>query len=136
MSLLKQVLHFWKSIAIILVILYLSFAPPSTFKEVPAFEYEDKLIHFLMYLGLTVFLIYDFGKWKKYSTHFTAFVICCVVLPIVLGGKVEIIQQYFFPPRTAEWIDWFSDIAGVFVAWAGMSLLNLAPGLSAIKVEK
>lgn len=116
------IFRFWKSIIITLGILYLSFAPPSTFNGVPSFNYEDKLVHFLLYSGLTCLLIYDFNKNRNYTK--LAFVLICIAFPIILGGLVEILQPLYFAPRTAEWFDWFSDIAGVLVGWLSMHFLR------------
>jgi len=107
----------WKSISIAIIILYLSFAPQSTFKAAPKIEHLDKVVHFLMYLGLTFFLIYDFRNRKKSNAYTRAFIFLCIILPCIFGGWVEIMQQQFFPPRTAEWGDWFCDMAGVLVGW-------------------
>ena len=117
-------LNYWKSIIIISVILYLSFAPPSTFKGVPAFENEDKIIHMLMYGGLTWMLIFEFKQYakKNFMSAFAFFGIC-IFLPIFIGGAVEILQPMYFAPRTAEWFDWFSDITGVLVGWSVYQLI-------------
>ena len=125
MSLLKILLHYWKSIIVIACILYLSFAPPSTFNGVPTFENEDKLVHLLMYLGLTGILIFDFNRdtTQKTTNHF-AFVLICLIFPIFLGGAVEILQPMYFAPRSAEWFDWFTDIAGVFIGWFVMKMID------------
>ncbi|MDP4239279.1 MAG: VanZ family protein [Bacteroidota bacterium] len=124
MKLRKFIFHYWKSIIIISGILYLSFAPPSTFNGVPSFENEDKLVHIIMYMGLTGVLIFDFKKYAKNNPKPTfAFVITCLLFPIILGGAVEILQPLYFAPRTAEWSDWFSDSAGVLVGWLVMSLV-------------
>ena len=106
---------YWKSLIIISGILYLSFAPPSTFKGVPSFENEDKLVHLIMYAGLTCFLIFDFRQYAKNKTlSVLAFILICLLFPVFLGGAVEILQPVFFAPRTAEWFD---DIAGVMLGW-------------------
>ena len=118
-------LYYWKSILIIAVILYLSFASPSTFKGVPSFEFEDKLVHLLMYGGLTGFLILDFRQYSRYfQTTGITYILICLALPVILGGAVEIIQPAFFAPRTAEWMDWVSDITGVLSGWFIMSLIT------------
>ena len=117
---------YWKSILIISGILYLSFAPPSTFKGVPSFENEDKLVHIIMYGGLTCVLIFDFRKYaKKYQLSTLAFILICLLTPVILGGVVEILQPMYFAPRTAEWLDWFSDITGVLLGWLAMKLIVL-----------
>jgi len=128
MKLVKILFRYWESITIVLVILYLSFAPPSTFKGVPSFEYEDKLVHLLLYAGLTCVLIFDFRKYAKDNNISKwAFALICLILPIFLGGAVEILQPIYFAPRTAEWFDWFSDILGTFFGWSAMILLKLTP---------
>ena len=119
------ILYYWKSIIIIAVILYLSFASPSTFNGIPAFEYEDKLVHLFMYGGLTGALIIDFRQYARYhQTTVISFILICLALPVFLGGAVEIIQPTFFAPRTAEWLDWVSDITGVLSGWFFMSLIT------------
>ena len=120
--------NFWKSIAIMGCILYLSFAPPSEFKDIPTFKHEDKLVHLLMYFGLVLILMLDFSSaFKKRNIKFLVFVSLCTIFPIVLGGLVEIFQPMFFAPRTASWFDWFADIAGVLIAWGGMYLMKKTP---------
>lgn len=128
MKFIKILLRYWESITIALVILYLSFAPPTTFDKVPSFNYEDKLVHLLLYAGLTCVLMYDFRKYAKISnTSKWTFVLVCLILPIFLGGAVEILQPIYFAPRTAEWADWLSDILGALLGWGAMALLKLTP---------
>ena len=119
------IFNFWKSLIITAGILYLSFAPPSTFNGIPTFENEDKLVHLLMYAGLTCTLIFDFWKYYKSITYKTlSFILICLVFPIILGGAIEIIQPTYFAPRTADWFDWFSDILGILLGLLFMQLLK------------
>jgi VanZ family protein len=128
MKLIKIVFRYWESIAIAFLILYLSFAPPTTFDKVPSFTYEDKLVHLLLYAGLTCVLIFDYRKYvKSNQSNKYLFLFTCMILPVLLGGAVEILQPMYFAPRTAEWIDWFSDIAGTLLGWGVMHLLKLTP---------
>jgi len=123
----KKFLHtYWKSILIISGILYLSFAPPSEFKGIPTFENEDKLVHIIMYGGLTCVLIFDFRLYARNNPLSSlAFILICLLTPVILGGVVEILQPLYFAPRTAEWFDWFSDITGVLLGWLVMKLVVL-----------
>ena len=117
--------QYWESLIISLGILYLSFAPPSTFNGVPSFAYEDKLVHLLLYSGLTFILIFDFHKRNKHiNIKSLPFLFTCIITPILLGGLVEILQPIYFAPRTAEWFDWFSDIAGTLLGLLGVRLLK------------
>ena len=120
-----HIFRYWESVLITLGILYLSFAPPSTFSGVPSFTNEDKLVHLCLYAGLTGMLIFDFWKYaKRNNTNRLGFILICLVFPVVLGGAVEILQPMYFAPRTAEWFDWFSDITGVLIGWQCMRLLR------------
>ena len=117
--------QYWESLIIIAGILYLSFAPPSTFNGVPSFTYEDKLVHLLLYSGLTFILIFDFHKRNKHiNIKSLSFLFICIFTPILLGGLVEILQPIYFAPRTAEWFDWFSDIAGTLLGLFSARLLK------------
>jgi len=119
------ILYYWKSILVIAVIFYLSFASPATFNGIPTFEYEDKLVHLFMYGGLTGVLMIDFRQFARYfQTTVLSFILICLALPVILGGAIEILQPIFFPPRTADWLDWFSNISGVLSGWFLMSFIT------------
>jgi VanZ family protein len=125
MKIIHFILYFWKSIVVICIILYLSFAPPSTFNGIPTFKNEDKLVHILMYAGLTGALIFEFRRYAKTNTiSIVAFILICLLFPVFLGGAVEILQPMYFAPRTAEWFDWFSDITGMLIGWTGMRFIT------------
>lgn len=111
---------YWKSFFVVMCILYLSFASPSTFKKIPTFDNEDKLVHILMYAGLTAVLIFDFRNHKKENNLCSIFVFACLLFPSILGGIIEIIQPTFFAPRTGSWGDFLADIIGVFAGWLFM----------------
>lgn len=117
-------LTYWKSIIIVVGILYLSFAPPSTFKALPVFKHADKIVHFCMFFALTVVLIYDYSRTYKSIFKGASFYLICFVAPIVLGGVIEIMQGAFFYPRTASWFDWLADIVGVLLGAGLMYLIS------------
>jgi VanZ family protein len=127
MKFLKILFRYWESLITTFVILYLSFTPPTTFDKVPSFTYEDKLVHLFLYAGLTCVLMFDFRKYANNNSSKWTFVLVCLLLPVFLGGAVEILQPIYFAPRTAEWIDWISDILGALLGWGTMALLKLTP---------
>jgi len=116
--------NYWKSILFTLLILYLSFAKPASFKDINVINLTDKTAHYLIYVAYGVILIFDFLRKNKNSYSTFAFILYCILFPIMLGGVIEIVQETFFKPRAAEWIDWLADIFGIFTAWALMSLLK------------
>lgn len=122
MLIINTLKNYWKSLIIVAVILHLSFASPSEFKQIPTFENEDKLVHFLMYAGLAIALIYDYQRAKT-NNSLILYRLICIVFPIFLGGIIEILQPIYFAPRTASWLDWVADILGVLAGWLIMEAL-------------
>jgi len=108
---------YWESILVIIGILYLSFAPPSSFESAPEFPHADKIMHVAMYFVLTVVLIYGFWKRNKGQFRLRKFVCVCILFPVLLGGIVEVFQELFFKPRSADWFDWLADGIGVLFAY-------------------
>lgn len=114
---LRTIQNYWKSVLMVTIILYLSFAPPSDFKAVPKINIAnfDKFVHFILYILLAIILIIDLLKTTKTAVPKTRFIIQCLLFPIVMGGFIELAQDQWFYPRTAEWIDWISDILGTSI---------------------
>jgi len=104
-----------------LIIMYLSFTPMSTFKGIPTVKFEDKFVHFLIYVLYSVVLVWDMKKAGV--TKKTEIVLIAVVYPILFGGFIEIMQETFFKPRSAEWLDWFADIAGALLGYLIANLI-------------
>ncbi len=109
----KYIIAYWKSLLVMLVILYLTFAPSSTFDGVPRFRHADKVVHFVMFLGWSAVLVYDFLKQNQ-SIGFRKleFILVVFVFPVLMGGLIEIMQGLFFA-RSADWLDWLADVCGV-----------------------
>ena len=124
MFILKIIKNYWKSAVITAVILHLSFASPSEFKQIPTFDNEDKLVHFLMYAGLAIVLFFDNKKatFRNTTSGFWYWFIC-LIFPIFLGGIIEILQPMYFAPRSASWFDWMADILGALVGWIIMKTI-------------
>ncbi len=116
--------NYWKSILFTLFIFYLSFAKPASFKDLNVINITDKTAHFLVYVAYGIVIIFDFIQKNRNNYTRLAFITFCIISPIMLGGLIEIIQEAFFKPRSAEWVDWLADIFGILTAWGIMSLLK------------
>lgn len=113
---------YWKTILITCIVFSLSVLDFSKVDSAPKLKYGDKIIHILMYCVLTCFLCIDTmneQKWKKNS-----YILICFLYPIVFGGIIEIIQELYFPPRTAEWFDWVADIVGVVIGFTLFKVIS------------
>ena len=120
----KFFINYWKSIAVVSCILYLSFASPSTFDGIPSFNNEDKLVHFLMYAGLCCMLIFDFRLARNnQNIKLPAGYLLCLVFPVLLGGTIEILQPMYFG-RGGSWFDMTANVLGIASAWLFMNLFG------------
>lgn len=79
-------------------------------------SFRDIIGHALFYFSLSVIVSYElllqkvnFGTKKMWLFAF--------IVPIIYGGVMELVQEFFFSPRAAEWTDWFSDIVGIIIAY-------------------
>lgn len=106
-------------IIISLVILYLCcLIPPRDIPEVELdfFIPTDKIVHFLMYLGLSGATALNYIHGKKGFVNKGKLVFYAFICPILYGGLIEILQQNFFPPRSGDWSDFLADVLGSLVA--------------------
>lgn len=79
--------------------------------------YFDKLVHFTMFFFFGCLFIAecrmtDDKPWKKPMPLF----LITLLLTAVLGGLIEGVQEAITDYRSAEWGDWYSDLAGALTA--------------------
>lgn len=73
-------------------------------------EFSDKVVHVIMYLGLTG-LIVGYGRLKtKYSS--LKVVLFAVIFASMLGWLIEILQEHVFSNRSFDVYDIMSNIIG------------------------
>jgi VanZ family protein len=124
MSIKIIVRHYWRSAFVVACILYLSFVHPSTFSKIPTVENEDKLVHLLMYGGLSFTLMFDFLIHQKPKYRLLLFVLIGMLFPILLGGVVEVIQPICFAPRTGSLGDFIANSIGVMMSGSVVYLMK------------
>lgn len=106
-------------ILIALIILYLCCLIPT--RDIPEVEFElpiptDKIVHFLMYLGLSGATAINYIHGKRGLVNMSFLLIGAFVLPILYGGLIEILQDLYFPPRSGDWFDFLADALGSLAA--------------------
>ena len=107
---------YWMSFLVAAAILYLSLATGrglAKLPPIPLFVNADKLMHFMMYMGLSCVITFNQRKSGK-SLLLTAFT--AVFLSAAYGGVLELLQP-FFPPRTCDLLDFIADAAGAIVGF-------------------
>ena len=106
--------HYKYSLLTCILVAYLSLKNididlPSTY-WIP---HADKLVHLVMYILLGVACSADSRAiMSKFGRIFL-----CPIFPILYGGMMELLQEYYFPPRTGEWADFAFDAIGVLIGW-------------------
>jgi len=113
MKLLLQ--YTWVPALISLVIFYLCCLISTD--NIPDVEIEwiipvDKVVHFLMYFGLSGATAINYIYIKKGFVDIRKLLLGAFLLPIFYGGLIEIVQHYYFPPRAGDWFDFLADMLG------------------------
>ena len=107
------------SLAIILIVIYLSFFKPPRMDDIPLFPGVDKVVHFCMYGGMSGMLWLEFLRnHRKYETVLWHAWIGAVLCPIVMSGIIEILQEYCTTYRGGDWFDFLANTCGVIAATA------------------
>ncbi len=117
MGLEKITRNYYPGILCGIVILILTGLPGSVFPHVKPVVGLDKVVHFLMYAGFAFACIWGYRKqfvsnglsYKKKALLLT------LVISITYGGLTELMQEYFVPFRTGDWIDFLADCTGTLI---------------------
>lgn len=124
------ILSFYRTIIITLIIITLSLIRPDNITDIPLtlFPFSDKVVHFLMYAGLTFFLLLD-GQKKMNLNLKKLFLL--LVYPLILGISLEFFQL-LTPYRSFDILDMIFNSMGllfglaVFSAWKYLKALSSA----------
>ena len=105
------------SLLVILPLLYLSFFNPAEL-TLPEQLPSDKLVHSLMYFGVSMVFWLEWLRSHKRRTRPSVRkgFLWCFAFPIVLGGIIELGQEYLTEVRSGDWLDFAANTAGVCVA--------------------
>lgn len=86
--------------------------------EVPQLEnisLLDKWVHMVMYGGLCVIIWWEYLRQHR-SIHWRRALVGAVLLPVALGGGLELAQKYLTTCRSGEWLDFMANSVGVVLA--------------------
>lgn len=94
--------------------------PETPFDDVPII---DKWTHFVMYGSLCPVIFAEYAN-SHIKPNIKRLAICGVLLPIIMGGLIELAQAYCTGGnRSGDWIDWIADSIGVMIGTAIGSLV-------------
>ncbi len=130
---LKRIFKYsWPPAIIAVIIFYLCCLIPT--RDIPEVDIEffiptDKVVHFLMYLGLAGVASFNYIYDKNGHIIILKLILFAILIPIIYGGAIEIIQAEYFPERSGDWYDFLADVLGAlaslpFSLWFRRFLLN------------
>jgi VanZ family protein len=130
---LKKIFKYtWPPFLVAVVIFYLCCLIPP--RDVPDVDFDffiptDKVVHFLMYLGLAGVASFNYIYDKKGHIIILKLIAFAILIPILYGGLIEIIQAEYFEERSGDWYDFLADVLGAlaslpFSLWFRRLLLN------------
>lgn len=108
-------IYYTALISYCLAIFILSSIPGENLPKVGV-EFNDKIIHLIVYAILFVLFFYSLKiqtkniRLQKFAPEFS-------LLFTSLYGLSDEIHQYFVPNRTCEFVDWVADFAGGFIIY-------------------
>ncbi len=88
--------------------------------ELHYLDLRNNLGHLLFFSLLTFSLSWETFR-RGYGFGSMRMFLVSLLLPVLYGGALELVQEYFFPPRSAEWMDWLYDSLGVLIGWLSAS---------------
>ena len=105
------------SLAIIVVVIYLSFLKPSFDYEIGKIPHIDKVAHMGMYFVMSGILWIEFLRnHRNNRVPMHKAWIGALVCPIVFSGVVEILQGCLTKYRGGDWLDFVANVTGALLA--------------------
>lgn len=115
---------------IFLCVMILSLMPVPEIPELEGINFIDKWTHIVMYFGQAGAIWLDHLRrhglrfdpmphgLRVGEIHRRHFFIGAFVCPVVLGGVLEVVQEYCTGGmRSGDWVDWVADALGVLLMW-------------------
>ena len=109
--------YFW-SILISAIVIIISIIPIPEVPQLEGVPLMDKWVHFLMYGAVACCVWSDYYRNRKDKKITKNSVFWTLAYPILLGGLLELWQNYLTTCRSGEWLDLFADSIGTFFGFS------------------
>ncbi len=104
----------WITSLLCVIILILCFMNTNSLPQVEMTDF-DKLVHFIMFLGVSGTVFFENSNYFRRAISFKQIFGGSFLFPTLFSGLIELMQEYFSPYRTGDWMDFLFDGAGAFV---------------------
>lgn len=100
---------------VVVIILYLSLSriPSTPMDDIPSI---DKFVHTGMYAFLSAIIWFERSRQHRAVKLSHAFA-GAFLLPVIMGGSLELIQEYGTDCRQGSWWDFAANTLGVVIIW-------------------
>ncbi|KJS04550.1 MAG: hypothetical protein VR77_11320 [Flavobacteriales bacterium BRH_c54] len=103
----------------LIIIVVLSGYPGRGLPEAP-FDEFDKLVHLAIYALLSFLSILGFSKQShSFLLNSKLQIFFSISFSIVIGGLIELLQEYVFINRYGDWYDFIANSLGAFLGVIG-----------------
>lgn len=110
---LKYLKRYPLSLFVFAAIVYLSLFRPSDDMQLPMlFEHMDKVVHFIMYAGLSFIIWYEFFRSHSGIKSIKAF-IAMFIIPALFSGFMEYMQSKATDYRSGDIMDLLFNVLGI-----------------------
>lgn len=117
-------LPFLPTVVVVVAILWLTLAPhPVPDNDLSLFDGVDKVVHFMMFGGLSAVACFDIMRATRRLT--VSVTLAVALLSSVFGAIIELLQEAMELGRSGDSFDFIADAAGAFIcAFAARYLLS------------
>ena len=112
---------YWLSSLVLLIIFVLCFMNTAPLPSPPIHDF-DKWVHVLMFLGLSGVIFFDNTRYLRFSISKGRIFWGSFILPSILAGLIEVMQEYLAPTRFGDWFDFYFGVIGAILG-IGIALL-------------
>lgn len=103
------------TILITLIVIILSVIPIPDNPPLEGVPFIDKWVHFVMYGGVTLAMWMDMYYVRKERALSLGFSVAALICPVVLGGLMEVVQEYLTTYRNGDMLDFYADWFGALL---------------------
>ena len=89
------------------------------------FPGSDKVVHGIMYMGLTLTFCFDYYRQRP-ARNDSRILLAAFVIASLLGGVIEILQQAMHMGRTGDIYDFIADVVGAAIG-IGIGVWGIKP---------
>ena len=96
-------------------IIYLSLFKPSGDVSLSLFEHMDKVVHFIMYAGLSTIIWFEFFRSHSSVYSIKSF-LAMFLIPAAFSGLMEYLQNELTDYRSGDYMDLLFNVLGIVFA--------------------